>query len=76
MAASSRRAIFSKSASNFSSIGFLHFTLANHPGLQMPRAATSWSSCQFAVSYWYIMYRKGTLSSIKKPAEAGSLGNH
>nr|DAG56870.1 MAG TPA: hypothetical protein [Caudoviricetes sp.] len=49
MAASSRRAIFSKSASNFSSIGFLPFTLANHPGLHMPRAATSWASCLFAL---------------------------
>ncbi|EDT2447348.1 hypothetical protein DCU91_001009 [Salmonella enterica subsp. enterica] len=30
--------------------------LANHPGLHMPRAATSWASCLFAVSLWYIMY--------------------
>ncbi|WP_235588258.1 hypothetical protein, partial [Escherichia albertii] len=46
--------------------------LTNHPGLHMPRAATSWASCLFAVSSGYIMYLKGTLSSIKKPAEAGS----
>ncbi|EDV1511587.1 hypothetical protein GTC52_004678 [Salmonella enterica] len=45
--------------------------LANHPGLHMPRAATSLASCLFAVSYRYIMYLEGTLSRIKKPAEAG-----
>lgn len=28
------------------------------------------------VSCWYIMYLKGTLSSIKKPAEAGSFNDH
>ncbi|HBY5782868.1 hypothetical protein CPI16_06975 [Klebsiella pneumoniae subsp. pneumoniae] len=39
----------------------------------MPPAATSWASCLFAVSFRYIMYRRGTLSSIKKPAEAGLL---
>ncbi|EFP9201046.1 hypothetical protein HLO79_001846 [Shigella flexneri] len=44
----------------------------NHPGLHMPQAATSWASCLFVVSLGYIMYPKGTLSSIKKPAEAGS----
>ncbi len=38
----------------------------------MPLAATSWASCLFVVSLWYIMYLMGTLSSIKKPAEAGS----
>nr|DAL27551.1 MAG TPA_asm: hypothetical protein [Caudoviricetes sp.] len=47
------------------------FIPANHPGLRMPRAATSWASCLFAVSFRYIMYRWGTLSSIKKPAGAG-----
>lgn len=44
---------------------------ANHPVIHMPPAATSWASCLFAVSYRYIMYPDGTLSSIKKPAEAG-----
>ena len=39
----------------------------------MPQAATSWASCLFVVSVGYIMYLKGTLSSIKKPAEAGLL---
>ncbi|RSW22278.1 hypothetical protein EGH48_05325 [Klebsiella aerogenes] len=39
----------------------------------MPWAATSWASCLFAVSFRYIMYRRGTLSSTKKPAEAGLL---
>nr|DAQ00169.1 MAG TPA: hypothetical protein [Caudoviricetes sp.] len=38
----------------------------------MPQAATSWASCLFVVSLGYIMYLKGILSSIKKPAEAGS----
>ncbi|EAA7925924.1 hypothetical protein CAW21_22195 [Salmonella enterica] len=37
----------------------------------MPPAATSWASCLFAVSVGYIMYLWGTLSSVKKPAEAG-----
>lgn len=37
----------------------------------MPPAATSWASCLFAVSAGYIMYLWGTLSSVKKPAEAG-----
>ncbi|WP_262138268.1 hypothetical protein, partial [Escherichia coli] len=46
--------------------------LTNHPGLHMPQAATSWASCLFVVSLGYIMYLIGTLSSIKKPAEAGS----
>ena len=45
--------------------------LTNHLGLHMPQAATSWTSCLFVVSLGYIMYLKGTLSSIKKPAEAG-----
>ncbi|HBW8414108.1 TPA: hypothetical protein MFM99_005015 [Klebsiella pneumoniae] len=47
------------------------FISANHPPLHMPVAATSWASCLFAVSFRYIMYRRGTLSSIKKPAGAG-----
>ncbi len=38
----------------------------------MPLAATSWASCLFVVSLGYITYLMGTLSSIKKPAEAGS----
>lgn len=46
--------------------------LTNHLGLHMPQAATSWTSCLFVVSLGYIVYLKGTLSSIKKPAEAGS----
>ncbi|EBW1606855.1 hypothetical protein CB591_14955 [Salmonella enterica subsp. enterica serovar Livingstone] len=45
---------------------------ANHPVIHTPPAATSWASCLFVVSLGYIMYLKGTLSSIKKPAEAGS----
>ncbi|EDX2767699.1 hypothetical protein B1086_003944 [Salmonella enterica subsp. enterica serovar Arechavaleta] len=45
--------------------------LANHPVIHTPPAATSWASCLFAVSYRYIMYLEGTLSRIKKPAEAG-----
>nr|DAZ17307.1 MAG TPA: hypothetical protein [Caudoviricetes sp.] len=28
---------------------YLVYLLANHPGLHMPRAATSWASCLFAV---------------------------
>lgn len=46
--------------------------LTNHLGLHMPQAATSWASWLFVVSFWHIMYLRGTLSSIKKPAEAGS----
>lgn len=46
---------------------------ANHPVIHTPPAATSWASCLFAVACRYIMYRQGTLSSIKKPAEAGLL---
>ncbi|EGT4253061.1 hypothetical protein D8W73_03050 [Citrobacter amalonaticus] len=46
---------------------------ANHPVIHTPPAATSWASCLFAVACGYIMYRQGTLSSIKKPAEAGLL---
>ncbi|EFH9574971.1 hypothetical protein F9S79_23480 [Escherichia coli] len=46
--------------------------LTNHPVIHTPPAATSWASCLFVVSLGYIMYLKGTLSSIKKPAEAGS----
>ncbi|EFX4610019.1 hypothetical protein DQF14_20945 [Shigella flexneri] len=60
--------------------------LTNHLGLHMPQAATSWASCLFVVSFWYIVCPWGyivcpwgyivcpwgTLSSIKKPAEAGS----
>ncbi|ECC6922332.1 hypothetical protein DAE56_26705 [Salmonella enterica] len=33
--------------------------LANHPGLHMPRAATSWASCLFAVDE-FNMYQKFT----------------
>ncbi|EBA4008607.1 hypothetical protein AYL73_09565 [Salmonella enterica] len=46
-------------------------TSANHPVIHTPPAATSWASCLFAASYGYIMYLEGTLSRIKKPAEAG-----
>ncbi|ENX5274413.1 hypothetical protein ACFPUS_004662 [Salmonella enterica] len=31
--------------------------LANHPGLRMPRAATSWASCLFAVDELKIALR-------------------
>ncbi|EDQ6994607.1 hypothetical protein B6319_004282 [Salmonella enterica subsp. enterica serovar Saintpaul] len=31
-------------------------TSANHPVIHTPPAATSWASCLFAVSFWYIMY--------------------
>ncbi len=44
---------------------------ANHPVIHTPPAATSWASCLFAVSVGYIVYLLGTLSSVKKPAEAG-----
>ncbi|EGO7603098.1 hypothetical protein FW332_22100 [Escherichia coli] len=49
----------------------LFLLLTNHPVIHTPPAATSWASCLFVVSLGYIMYLKGTLSSIKKPAEAG-----
>ncbi|AXF75498.1 hypothetical protein AV903_04295 [Erwinia tracheiphila] len=49
LASSSNNAITCfKSCSFISSLRLIH-PLANHPGLHMPRAATSWASCLFAV---------------------------
>ncbi|EAW9008147.1 hypothetical protein NL87_18310 [Salmonella enterica] len=39
--------------------------LANHPGLRMPRAATSWASCLFAVDVKTI-YTKNVYVNTKK----------
>lgn len=48
-AAFSKAVILSNSVSAFLSTYYLHITLANHPAIHTPPAATSWASCLFAV---------------------------